>query len=85
MNGASSLSLRAFGKAQSTPTSLKMGLGDQNYEGPDAPDVYNKSTMSKQSFYFTKKQFAGDKPIGIGKSTIGSIYDDQSMQPGMGS
>lgn len=30
MNGGASLSMRAFGKQQNTPTSLKMELGDQS-------------------------------------------------------
>ena len=83
MNGASSLSLRAFGKAQNTSTSLKMGLGDQN-EGPEGPDVYNDATRTT-SFRFKTKDLAGGKPLSINKATLGSILDDSSVQPGMGS
>ena len=48
MNGGASLSrpqnLRTFGKTQNTPTSLKMGLGDQNIN-PSTSRISYGSTL----------------------------------------
>jgi hypothetical protein len=80
-DGAPQLSMRAFGTQQNTPTSLKMGLGDQMTF--DRTRSLNKDNR-KTGFNFYSDQLKEDGgPVAYSSSTSTSMLDG-GMQAGMG-
>lgn len=87
MNGARSLSMKAFGQVQAgAPQALKMELGEQNYEGPQRSQRLSgqgSANMGSQNLTFDVADIYQGKPASYGKLTSSAIYGGNAM-PQMG-